>query len=141
MAGRRKSRILAFQTLYAWEQNGRNTSGLLDFAWMPDSRRTRFGEDGLAFVRLIVSGTIENIDGIDRIIRENIKNWEISRLRRVDLSILRMSVYSLLYQPDIHPSIVIDEAVEIAMEYGTADSYKFINGVLDAVRRRQKPQD
>ncbi len=135
MAGRRKARILAFQTLYAWELSGIKIQDLLDFEWLSDSQRERFGEDGLSFVRLIVCGVTENISEIDAEISRNITNWEISRLQKVDLSILRMSVYSLFYQRDLHPSIVIDEAVEISREFGSPDSYRFINAVLDAVRK------
>ena len=138
MAGRRKSRILAFQALYAWEQSGQDLQEILDFPWLAEEQKARYGEDGLAFVRLLVSGAVENIADIDKVIAENITNWDFSRLRKVDLSILRMSVYSLLYQKDIHPSIAIDEAIEISREYGCTDSYRFINGVLDSVRKKSE---
>ncbi len=138
MAGRRKSRILAFQALYAWEQSRQDLQELLDFSWLTDVQKARLGDDGLSFVRLVVLGAIENIAVIDKIISENIINWDLSRLRKVDLSILRMSVYSLLYQKDLHPSITIDEAIEISREYGCDDSYKFINGVLDSIRKNRE---
>jgi N utilization substance protein B len=82
-----------------------------------------------------VAGTIENIGAIDKMIRRHLENWDISRLNRVDLAILRMSAYTLMYQSDLAPSIVINEAVGIAKEFGTDDSYRFINGVLDGIRR------
>ena len=110
----------------------------MDFSWLTDEQKARYGEDGLLFVRLIVSGAVENIADIDNVIAENIANWDFSRLRKVDLAILRMSVYSLLYQKDIHPSIAIDEAIEISREYGCDDSYRFINGVLDSVRKKSE---
>ncbi len=138
MAGRRKSRILAFQTLYAWLQSGQDLQELLDFPWLTDAQKARYGDDGLSFVRLLVTGTVENIAAIDKTISDNITNWDLSRLRKVDLSILRMSVYSLLYQKDIHPSIAIDEAIEISREYGCDDSYRFINGVLDSIRKKNE---
>jgi N utilization substance protein B len=68
-------------------------------------------------------------------IRRHLENWDISRLNRVDLAILRMSVYTLMYQSELAPSIVINEAIGIAKEFGTDDSYRFINGVLDGIRR------
>lgn len=138
MAGRRKSRILAFQALYAWEQSGQDLQELLDFPWLTDNQKLRYGEEGLSFVRLIVSGAVENIAAIDKAISDSTTNWDLSRLRKVDLSILRMSVYSLLYQKDIHPSIAIDEAIEISREYGCDDSYRFINGVLDSIRKKNE---
>ena len=110
----------------------------MDFPWRTDEQKARYGEDGLAFARLIVSGAVENIAAIDKAIADNITNWDFSRLRKVDLSILRMSVYTLLYQKDIPPSIAIDEAIEISREYGCDDSYRFINGVLDSVRKKSE---
>jgi N utilization substance protein B len=56
----------------------------------------------------------------------------------VDLAILRISVYCLLFQADIPPSVTIDEAIDIAKEFGTDDSYRFINGVLDGIRKQRQ---
>ena len=129
---------MAFQALYAWEQSGHDLQELLDFPWLTGEQKARYGDGGLSFVRLLVSGAVENIAAIDKVIAENITNWDMSRLRKVDLSILRMSVYCLLYQKDVHPSIAIDEAIEISREYGCDDSYRFINGVLDSVRKKSE---
>ena len=138
MASRRKGRILAFQALYSWDTGYSLTGdasipeGLLDFSWanqnIPDEKMT-------AFSRLLVCGTVENISGVDKMIQEHLDNWELKRLNRVDLAILRMSVYTLMFQDDMPPSIVIDEAVEISKEFGADDSYRFVNGVLDSVRK------
>lgn len=130
---RRKSRILAFQALYAWDAGAADTETLLDFSWASDAQLERMGEDGKAFARLIISGTLEHLTEIDEIISRRLVNWEMGRLNKVDLAILRMSVYSLMFQKDIHPSIVIDEAVDISREYGADDAYRFINGVLGAI--------
>lgn len=136
MAGRRKGRILAFQALYAWDVSKISYESLLDFSWIEDSKRERLGEDGIAFPRLIIVGTIEHINEIDSMIREHLNNWDFDRLNRVDLAILRMSTYSLMYQKDLHHSIVIDEAIDISKEFGSDDSFKFINAVLDNIRKR-----
>lgn len=136
MAGRRKGRILAFQSLFAWDANKMSMSDLLGFTWLEDEKREKFGEEGIAFPRLIIAGTIEHISEIDAQIKANLKNWDFDRLNRVDLAILRMSVYSLLFQRDLHPSIVIDEAVDISKEFGSDDSYRFINAVLDNIRKK-----
>jgi N utilization substance protein B len=87
------------------------------------------------FSRLLIAGTVENISAIDKMIRKHLQNWDISRLNRVDLAVLRISVYALMYQPDTAPSIIINEAIGISKEYGTDDSYRFINGVLDGIRK------
>ena len=87
------------------------------------------------FTRLLVSGTIENIIAIDSMIRKHLQNWDFSRLNKVDLAVLRMSVYALMFQSDTAPSIIINEAIIISRDYGTDDSYRFINGVLDSIRK------
>ncbi|MDR0998968.1 MAG: transcription antitermination factor NusB [Treponema sp.] len=144
MASRRKGRILAFQALYSWEMNdsaGKSpdkpiiAEGLLDFSWLENDKRAAMEEDISGFSRILVVGTIENIAAIDKMIRRHLENWDISRLNRVDLAILRMSAYTLMYQTDLAPSIVINEAIGIAKEFGADDSYRFVNGVLDSIRR------
>jgi N utilization substance protein B len=136
MASRRKGRILAFQALYSWDAAG--ISGepsvprdLLDFSWLEKVPDTEIVD----FSRFLVMGTIENITAVDAMIRSHLKNWDFSRLNRVDLAVLRMSTYALMFQNDIPPSIIIDEAIGISKEFGTDDSYRFINGVLDSIRK------
>jgi len=140
MASRRKGRILAFQALYFWEsskQEGKIYAPfeeLTNFDWLEEEKRERLDEGIAAFSRVLIAGAIENIDDIDSMIKEHLENWDITRLNRVDLAVLRMSVYTLMYQNDMAPSIVIDEAIGICKEFGTDDSYKFVNGVLDSIR-------
>ena len=129
MASRRKGRILAFQAIYAWE-----ISGNLPVSNLP-IRDESTAEPLPDFSRLLVSGVIENIAAIDAMIKKHLENWDFSRINRVDLAILRISVYALMYQKDTAPSIVINEAIGISKEFGTDDSYRFINGVLDGIRK------
>lgn len=138
MAGRRKGRIIAFQALYAWDVTHRALDELLEFDWVETKKRDKLGEEGLIFPRLIIAGTIENIDEIDRHIEDNLTNWDFDRLNRVDLAIIRISVYSLLYQKDMPPSIVIDEAIDISKEFGGEDAYRFVNAILDSIRKKNK---
>jgi len=147
MASRRKGRILAFQALFSWDAHYSQTNdtsipeGLLDFSWaFKDGIGSGPDEEVTAFSRLLVCGTIENICTVDSLIQKHLKNWDIVRLNRVDLAVLRMSVYTLMFQTDIHPAIVIDEAIDISKEFGTDDSYRFVNGVLDSVRKTLFPQ-
>ena len=135
MASRRKGRILAFQALYCWEAARPPAEDLMAFSWLEAEKRAALDEGIAGFSRLLIAGTIENISAIDTMIQTHLQHWDISRLTRVDLAILRMSVYSLLFQADIAPSIVIDEAIGISKDYGTDDSFRFINGVLDSIRQ------
>jgi len=136
MGARRKGRIIAFQSLYRWDLSGAAVADLLDFSWMEGERSEKAPEETLLFARLLIQGALENLPEIDATIKEQLENWDFSRLNRVDLALLRMSVYCLLHQQDIPPTVTIDEAVDIAKTYGTADSYRFINGVLDGVRKK-----
>ena len=141
MASRRKGRILAFQAIYSWDvhysqvKKATIPEGLLDFSWAQKNNEKALNEETSAFSRLLVMGTVENIRSIDRTIQKHLENWELSRLNRVDLAILRMSVYALMFQKDMPPSIVIDEAIGISKEFGADDSYRFVNGVLDSIRK------
>ena len=135
MASRRKGRILAFQALYFWESNRVPVEELTGFAWLDEVKLKNLDEGMAAFSRILIAGTIENIINIDKTIKNHLENWDIERVNRVDLAILRMSAYTLMYQSEIPPSIAIDEAIGICREYGADESFKFINGVLDSIRR------
>jgi len=137
MASRRKARIIAFQALYFWESNRVPVEELLNFAWLD---LKNLDEQMAAFSRILTAGTIENINEIDSLIKKHLENWDITRVNKVDLAVLRMSVYTLLFQTDLSPSIVIDEAIGICKEFGTDDSYKFINGVLDSIKKTLQEQ-
>lgn len=132
---RRKGRILAFQALYSYDVGNVELDTLLDFSWVDAASLDRMGEDSQNFARLIITGTIDNCEEIDELIKKHLDSWDFTRLNRVDLAILRISVYSLLYQKDIHPSIIIDEAIVISKEFGSDDSFRFINAVLDSIKK------
>lgn len=132
---RRKSRILAFQALFSWDMGNKNLGDLFLFPWAGDSKILS-DQESLTFAKLLIAGTVEHIQEIDKLIEKHLENtWSIERINKVDLAILRISVYPLLYQKDIHPTIVINEAVDMSKEFGSDDSYKFINAVLDNVRK------
>jgi len=134
VASRRKGRILAFQALYCWESTHIPVDELMAFSWLGPEKQAALDETVAGFSRLLITGTIENIRAIDEMIKKHLQHWDFSRLNRVDLAILRMSVYTLMYQDEIAPSIVIDEAIGISREFGTDDSFRFVNGVLDGIK-------
>lgn len=84
----------------------------------------------------MIRGTLEHIDEVDALIKSHLSaKWSMDRINKVALSVIRMSVYSLLYQKDTHSSVIIDEAVEIVKDYGADDSHKFTNAVLDKISK------
>ena len=135
MSSRRKARILAFQALYAWEASGVQPEELLAFPWLEDNKRDALDPETLLFPRFLVLGCVEKAGLVDAAIKAALVNWDFTRLSRVDLAILRLSAYSLMCQKDISSSITIDEAVELAKEFGAPDSFRFVNGVLDGIRK------
>lgn len=82
------------------------------------------------YLEKLVNGTHFHQPQIDQLIRNHAVGWELDRMPAVDLTILRMAVYELLYEPDTPVKVVINEAVELAKEYSTGDSGRFVNGIL-----------
>lgn len=133
---RRKGRILAFQALYSWDVGGVSRESLTSFAWAVNVDNPIIDEGTRVFATLLIDGTLEHIEEVDSQIKSHIsEKWDFSRLDRVALAILRLSIYSILYQKDIPHSVVFDEAITIAKEYGSDDAYKFINAILDSVKK------
>ncbi len=135
MGGRRRGRIIAVQSLYRHDLSGAGIEDLYDFSWIDGERAAALADETAAFARLLIKGTLENLEAVDAAVRRHLEHWDFSRLQRVDLALMRVSVYCLLFQPDIPASVTIDEAVDIARAFGGADSWRFVNGVLDAVNR------
>ena len=133
MGVRRKARIAAFQGLYAWEDSRGAVDELIRFDWLDKD----IGGEARDFASMLIAGTLERVDEIDDHIRGNLKKWSFGRLSKVDLAILRVAVYALIYQGDVPEAGTIDEAVEIAKKFGSPDSFRFVNGVLDGIRRTQ----
>ena len=135
---RRNGRVIAFQAVYSWDVTKASLDDLLTFEWLQkDEEMAELSESSKeerTFASLIIAGTIDHIDEIDKLIESHLSaSWSMERISRVALAILHTSVYELLYQNGAEPKIVIDEAVNIAKDFDTDDSYKFINAVLDKI--------
>lgn len=89
----------------------------------------------------IIAGIKTNQTTIDKYIQESAPDWPIDKISRVDLIILRMAIYELLYNKNIPSKVAIDEAVELAKEFGNDTSSKFVNGVLGNVAERKNIND
>ncbi|HPO49377.1 MAG TPA: transcription antitermination factor NusB [Spirochaetota bacterium] len=131
---RREGRIIAFQSVFSYDFYDKNKDDLLKFDWVTGEA----SETSLNYAKFLINGTLSNLKEIDETIKSRLKNWDIGRLSFIDRAILRFSIFSLLNENDLDEKIVINEAIEIAKIYGNEDSYKFINGILDAVRNSKK---
>jgi N utilization substance protein B len=97
-------------------------------------------EELRGFAAELVAGSLRELPQLDALLEKHASNWKIGRMGFVDRNLLRMSIYELSHFPDTPASVVIDEAIELAKQFGTAESPAFINGVLDAVKGAVKPR-
>lgn len=131
MGKRRQSRELAVQFLYQTDITGReNWQKELEYFWKEQDTSPDIKE----FSNRIINTVTEKIEEIDKLIASYTTNWDISRISVVDRNILRAAIGELLYMDDIPPIVSINEAVDIAKKYGTSESGKFVNGILDKIR-------
>ena len=134
MPSRRQSRIIAMQMLYQIHQTADPVQLVIKQFWL----NREISVDVRPFTQELVVGTTTNLDTIDAELKVTSKNWKIHRMPIVDLSILRLATYEILFLEEIDAATSINEAVEIAKSYSTSNSPKFINGVLDNINKRHQ---
>jgi transcription antitermination protein NusB len=127
MGTRRKGRELALQALYQIEITADASAAAVDLFLSHFEGSAQAKE----FARRLVSGVVSQRPDIDRLIEKCTENWKLMRIAKVDLLILRMAAYELIFCPDIPVNVSLDEAIEMGKRFGTGDSGSFINGVLD----------
>ncbi len=129
---RRKAREYALQILFQIDFTKKRINGKdLEEFWSgkKESRNVKeFTED-------IVRGTLTKIDKIDTMIERVAENWLLKRMAAVDRNILRFAAYEILYRKDIPSAVTINEAIEIAKKFSSAESAPFINGILDRIAK------
>ena len=124
--GRRASRELVMKLLYQLEIQRTDRDDQIDYI-LSDNDLNKNCQD---YIMDIVDGVTYNKLYIDRIIEDHSKGWKLSRLSKVDLSILRLSIYEIKFRNDIPYNVSINEAVELAKKYSGAEAGAFINGIL-----------
>jgi transcription antitermination protein NusB len=127
MGLRRQGRECALQILYQFDITGKSYSIPID------RNQLDYPADVKAFANELVDGTLENLGEIDSVISEFSENWDISRMSYIDRNILRLAVYEIRFRQDIPYKVSINEAIELGKKYGSDQSGKFINGVLDKI--------
>ena len=93
------------------------------------------------FAEGLVQGVQGERDNIDTVIKSRSKNWALARMPRVDLNVMRMAAYELMFRPDIPKKVTINEAIEIARKFGDKDSPAFVNGILDEIEACAKTEE
>lgn len=139
MPRRSRAREVVLQLLFQWDQNP---------TAMPRPAVVRFATERLlgdkelaAYCLALFDGVVANKDRIDPLIVSTATNWRISRMLPVDRNVLRLGTYELHFDPEGPPlEVVINEAVELSRRFGSADSPAFVNGILDKIAKRPKPE-
>jgi N utilization substance protein B len=128
---RSRAREVALQLLYQHDQNARSPRSAIEtFA------RQRLKDPAVVpFCLALYDGVVNQTAEIDRRIGAAAENWKVSRMAVVDRNALRLGAYELLFTPETPAGVVLDEAIELARRYGSADSPAFVNGVLDKLRQ------
>lgn len=133
MGSRRKARECALQVLYQLDIAHADPRAAMDTYWL--NMDEAVDPAIRAFSEQLVNGVFEHREAIDELITRYSTNWKISRMAAVDKNILRTAIFELLYCRDIPAKVTLNEAVEIAKRYGTAESGAFVNGILDNIAR------
>ena len=135
MGRRTKARECAFQLLYQREISGDPMDVVREGFW-----RLRSGTPQMrAMAERLALGSDERSAELDALVAEAATHWRLDRIAPVDRTILRLGAYELTAEQATPAAVVLDEAVELAKRFGEADSPAFVNGVLDAIRRRVRP--
>jgi N utilization substance protein B len=130
-AQRRAGRVAALQYLFAWSINPpTNLANDLQafFETQENPRETySYGEE-------IINGVIEHIADLDARIKGLAHNWEFERIAKIDLAILRLAMFEMLFRNDVPPVVSINEAIDLSKQFSNADAKRFINGILDRLK-------
>ena len=129
---RRRARGYALQVLYALDLNdAQETADAV--AGFGDLFELEMDPPTIEFARELVTVTRERVAEIDDAVQSASRNWRLDRMSRVDRNILRLATCELRHFPDVPVKVIINEAVELAKRFGTADSPAFVNGILDRI--------
>ncbi len=137
MNSRHRAREIALQILYQYDLAQRTPVRTSDAHMIEDLKQHyehfRVSDDIRPFVGELVAGTLRSLTELDTHLEKHTANWKVSRFSAVDRCILRMAVYEMLHFPQMPRAVVIDEAIELAKEFGSDESASFVNGILDQV--------
>lgn len=137
MGQRHKARELALKCIYAYDSVGEDVDSICQSILVDE----KLDEESLKFAEMLFRRVVAMVEQLDKEIVSHSQNWEIGRLAMVDKNILRLGICELMSFPDIPARVTINEAVELAKRFSTLESSKFVNGILDAVYRKQQEQE
>ena len=130
LSSRRQGREAALQTLYLIDLCRLDLKDLPEAVWSDEALSPKTRE----FAGHLAAGVVARWAKIDKLLGQYARNWELSRMAAVDRCILRLATGELLMDLETPVNVIINEAVEIAKKYSTAESSKFVNGILDKIK-------
>lgn len=141
MAARHRSRERALQMLFQWEASGEAPSLVIDRYWgsLSDSLGGKDFEAEDEFANSLLYGVARRKPALDELIQRHAAHWRLERMSPVDRNVLRLAIYEL--EQGGPAAVVINEAIELGRRFSGPDSAKFLNGVLDAVRKTLRPDE
>lgn len=141
MASRQLARSIVLQSLYEWDFYNKKA----DLVKIIERNLAEFGPglDEIDFIWRIANGVISHLAEIDKMITESAPDWPIEQISIIDRNALRIGFYELLYadRKEVPAAVAINEAIEIAKNYGGPNSGKFINGVLGTIYKTQQKKE
>ena len=132
---RHRAREIAVQMLYQWEVGKVSMFEVGQTFWNGPAAAEPLADELRAFAMTLATGVAATVADIDPMIAEAAQNWRIERMNVLDRLILRLATYEFLHEVETPGKVIINEALELARTFSTDDSVRFINGVLDAIRR------
>lgn len=134
MRKRTQAREMALIILYQREITRFDIQAVVDAFWQTTES---VESDVREFAERLVFGVNQNLDTIDDKVSSYATNWQLKRMAVIDRNILRLGLYELLFAEDIPPKVTINEAVELAKNFGDVESSKFVNGILDKIHKTE----
>jgi len=133
LSQRRECRVVAMQFLYVWSINRFDDieRDLEEFFWGKEKPREQY-----SFGEQLIHGAIARVAEVDAKIRSFAENWNFERIAKIDLAILRLAVFEMMFRKDIPPVVSINEAIDLSKSFSNADAKRFINGILDRVKEQ-----
>lgn len=135
---RHRAREAAVQMLYQWEVGRMSIDAVLAGFWDGPGAAGDLSDEQRAFAARLAGGVVESVAAIDPWIRQAAEHWRVERMNVLDRLIMRLAVYEFLHEPETPAKVIINEALDLARTFSGDEAVRFVNGVLDAVRREQQ---
>lgn len=145
MSTKREAREFCLQFLYhfqlpAFQELKKSFDSTEIFQRVQEFKQTlgiELDSDAQAYVATMVKGILQHHEEVETILVKYLKNWKLSRISKIEHTILILGIYELKYHPEVSGKIVINEAIELGKKYSTKESAGFINGILDSIFKQE----